>query len=86
MGVIGLISYVGFMATLGWMLWFEARRDDDSQLLRTFRLAAGMVFAQAIIESAASSMFYSPPRVYLFYLVVGVVAALAWRRRLPEPE
>lgn len=86
MGVIGLISYFGFMATLAWMLWFEAKRSEDGLLLRTFRLAAGMVFAQAIIESAASSMFYSPPRVYLFYLVVGVVAALAWRRRLPEPE
>ena len=86
MGVIGLIAYVGFMATLAWMLWFEARRDEDGMLLRTFRLAAGMVFAQAIIESLASSMFYSPPRVYLFYLVVGIVASLAWRRRASAPE
>jgi hypothetical protein len=85
MGVIGLIAYLGFMATLGWMLWFEAGRDDGL-VLRTFRLAAGMVFAQAILESAASSMFYSPPRVYLFYLVVGIVASLAWRRRASATE
>jgi hypothetical protein len=85
MGVIGLIAYLGFMATLGWMLWFEAKRDDGL-VMRTFRLAAGMVFAQAILESAASSMFYSPPRVYLFYLVVGVVASLAWRRRVSATE
>ena len=25
MGVIGLIAYLGFMATLGWMLWFEVQ-------------------------------------------------------------
>ena len=86
MGVIGLISYLGFMATLGWMLWFEAGHREDGVALRTFRLAAGMVFAQAIIESLASSMFYSPPRVYLFYLVVGIVASLAWRRRNAEAE
>jgi len=85
MGIIGLIGYVGFMATLGWMLWFEVRRDDGI-VLRTFRLAAGMVFAQAILESAASSMFYSPPRVYLVYLVVGVVASLAWHRRMSATE
>ena len=85
MGVIGLIAYIGFMATLGWMLWFESRRDDGL-VLRTFRLAAGMVFAQAILESAASSMFYSPPRVYLVDLVVGIVASLAWQRRASAPE
>ena len=85
MGVIGLIAYLGFMATLGWMLWFEVRREDGL-VLRTFRLAAGMVFAQAILESAASSMFYSPPRVYLVYLVVGIVASVAWRRRASTTE
>ena len=45
-----------------------------------------MVFAQAILESAASSMFYSPPRVYLVYLVVGIVASVAWRRRASTTE
>ena len=85
MGVFGLIAYLGFMATLGWMLWFEVRREDGL-VLRTFRLAAGMVFAQAILESAASSMFYSPPRVYLVYLVVGIVASVAWRRRASTTE
>ena len=84
-GVIGLLAYLGFIATLGIILWREAGRDDGP-LLRVLRFAAGMVFAQAILESMASSMFHSPPRVYLFYLVVGAVAALAWRRRSPEPE
>jgi MYXO-CTERM domain-containing protein len=45
-----------------------------------------MAFAQAIMESVASSMFHSPPRAYLFFLVVGLVASLAWRRRLGERE
>lgn len=85
MGIIGLIAYIGFFASLGYMLWREALQRDDP-VLHTFRLAAGMIFAQAILESVASSMFYSPPRVYLFYVVVGIVASLAWRRRALATE
>lgn len=85
MGIIGLVAYIGFFASLGYMLWREALERDDP-VLHTFRLAAGMIFAQAILESVASSMFYSPPRVYLFYVVVGIVASLAWRRRALATE
>lgn len=84
-GVIGLFAYLAFIATLGIILWREAARDDG-RLLLLLRYGAGMVFAQVLVESLASSMFHSPPRVYLAYLVVGAVAALAWRRRSPEPE
>jgi len=84
-GIVGLIGYMVFLATLGITLWREAGRDDGP-LLRLLRFGAGMIFAQAIIESLASAMFHSPPRVYLFYLVVGAVAAVAWRRRSPDPE
>jgi hypothetical protein len=85
LGVFGLLLYIGFMATLGLMLWREAGRFDGP-LLQIFRLGTGMVFAQAIIESFASSMFHSPPRVYLLYLALGVVASIAWRReRSSEP-
>jgi hypothetical protein len=84
-GVIGLLAYLGFMGSLAWMLWHEAGRDDGL-LLRVVRFGAGMIFAQAMVESLASSMFHSPPRVYLFYLAVGAVAALAWRRKSTAPE
>jgi hypothetical protein len=84
-GAIGLAAYVAFLVTIAWMLWKEAGRADGVTL-RVLRLGAGMAFAQAIMESVASSMFHSPPRAYLFFLVVGVVASLAWRRRLGERE
>jgi hypothetical protein len=84
-GPIGVLGYVGYLASLGFVVWREAGRADGP-LLRVLRFGAGMIFAQAIIESLASSMFHSPPRVYLFYLVVGAVAAIAWRRRAAEPE
>ena len=54
-----------------------------------------MVFAQAVVESAANAMFHSPPRVYLLFLVVGAVLSIAWRTRAsdwaadpdpPEPQ
>ena len=81
LGVIGLIGYVAFLAALGWILWREFLRDDGTEA-RILRLAAGMVLAQALIESAASSMFNSPSRVYLVMLLFGAVASIAWRRRL----
>lgn len=84
-GAVGLVAYVVFIATLGWVLWREAARDDGP-LYRILRLGAGMVFAQAMVESLASSMFHSPPRVYLLYLTVGIVLSIAWRREhQPEP-
>jgi hypothetical protein len=81
MGVVALVAYAGFLLTLGYRLWREAARDDGP-LLATLRLGAGMVFAQALVESLASSMYHSPPRVDLLYLVVGAVLSIAWRRRL----
>jgi hypothetical protein len=78
-GVVGLLGYAAFLAALGWMLWREVARDDGQEL-RILRLAAGMVFAQALVESLASSMFNSPSRVYLMILVIGIVASIAWRR------
>jgi hypothetical protein len=81
--VIGALAYAGFLASLAWMLWREARRAD-SETMRILRLGAGMVFGQAIVESLANAMFHSPPRVYLTYLAVGVVMSLAWRARAAE--
>jgi hypothetical protein len=79
-GAFGLAAYLAFIASLAYILWREARRVDE-EMYRLLRLGAGMVFAQALIESLASSMFHSPPRVYLLYLAVGVVLSLAWRRK-----
>ena len=83
-GVLGLAAYLAFLGTIALALWREARRASG-HMLRILRLGAGMVFAQAIVESLASSMFHSPPRVYLLYLALGVVLSLAWRSRTDEP-
>ena len=34
----------------------------------------------ALVESAASSMFHSPSRMYLVVLLIGIVASIAWRQ------
>jgi hypothetical protein len=83
-GIAGLVAYLAFLGSLGYRLFREAGRDDGP-LLRVFRLGAGMVFAQAIVESIASSMYHSPPRVYLLYLTVGAVLSVAWRRNERQP-
>jgi len=82
LGVFGLLAYATFAASIALVLWREAARQEGP-LTRVLRLGAGMVFAQAIVESLASSMFHSPPRVYLLYLAVGIVLSLAWRREEP---
>jgi len=81
-GVIGLAAYIAFLATLAYRLWRESGRPDGGTL-RVLRLGAGMVFAQALVESAANAMFHSPPRVYLLFLVVGAVMSMAWRSPAP---
>ena len=79
-GIIGLAAYVAFLATILYQLWRESGRPDGGAL-RILRLAAGMVFAQALVESAANAMFHSPPRVYLLFLVIGAVLSIGWRTR-----
>lgn len=80
LGAIGFIAYAGFMGSLAWMLWRLGRDTDASVTVRVFRLGTGMILVQAFVESLASPMFHSPPRAYLVFLVVGLVAA-AWRPR-----
>jgi hypothetical protein len=80
MGIGGLLGYVVLIGSMGLLLWREAARDDGP-LLAVLRFGTGMIFAQTIIESFASSMFHSPPRVYLVFLAIGAVASIAWHRR-----
>jgi hypothetical protein len=77
-GVIGFAAYVAFLGTIGYRLWSESGRLEGGYL-RVLRLGAGMVFVQALVESAANAMFHSPPRVYLLFLVVGAVMSIGWR-------
>jgi hypothetical protein len=83
LGVLGVAAYAAFLASLGWLLW-KAYTGAGEQLTRVFFLGTGMIFVQTLVESLASPMFHSPPRIYLVYLAVGTVAAIHWRRREPD--
>jgi hypothetical protein len=82
-GAVGVVGYAIFLGAIALFLWREMGRKDGP-FLRILRLGTGMVFVQALVESLASSMYHSPPRVYLVYLAVGVVISIAWRRRVDE--
>ena len=84
LGIFGLLAYVGFVGSVVFTLWREAGRAV-TPFQRALCLGAGMVFAQALVESLASAMFNSPPRMYLLYLPVGIVASMAWRARAGAP-
>lgn len=76
-GAFGLLAYLGFTAVLGVSLWRAVPRLASDPFAQAFAVAALMVFAQALVETLASSMFQSPSRIYLLFGAVGVALALA---------
>lgn len=74
-GVIGLVAYVVFLGALGVALW-RATRRVTSPYLHAFCLGAWMVFLHSLVESLASSMYESPPRIYLAFGAMGIALAL----------
>jgi hypothetical protein len=75
-GLFGLLAYLLFVALVGRDAWRAARAFRDRPLLLFFTLGALMVFANGLIETLASSMFHSPPRIYLLFGAVGISLAL----------
>jgi hypothetical protein len=84
-GVFALGAYVVFVAALAVSLW-RATLQLTTPYLYAFALATWMVFLHALIETLASSMFHSPPRIYLLFGCVGVVIALARSARAQTDE
>ena len=83
-GVIGLAALLVFCAALAVELWRATRRVVDDPLVAAFVIGAWMVFVQALVETLASSMFESPPRVYLLFGAVGMALSLARASRRVE--
>ena len=75
-GALGVAAYVVFLASIAIAIWKVSRVDWLTPWLRAFCLGAGMVMVQTLVESLASSMFNSPPRVYLAMGTFGAVLAL----------
>jgi hypothetical protein len=84
-GVFGLLAYGVFLAWLGLALWRATRAVDDPYL-RAFCLGAWMVFLHTLVESLASSMYESPPRIYLAFGAIGVALVLARTVAAPPAE
>ena len=75
-GVFGLIGYVVFILALGWALW-RATRVLVNPFSHAFALGALMAFIHLAVESFASSMYESPPRIYMAFGAVAIALALA---------
>lgn len=75
-GVFGLLAYGLFLGALGWSVW-KATRRVVAPYLHAFCLGAWMVFVHALVESLASSMYESPPRIYLAFGAIGIALALS---------
>jgi hypothetical protein len=83
-GVIGLAALLVFCAVLAIQLWRATRRAYSQPLVVAFVLGAWMVFVQALVETLASSLFESPPRIYLLFGAVGIALALARSEAGPD--
>ena len=75
-GVLGVVAYVIFLVALGWSVW-RSTRLVVAPYLHAFCLGAWMVFLHALVESLASSMYESPPRIYLAFGAIGIALALS---------
>ena len=76
-GVIGFAALIGFCIAVGLGLWRATRAAFDEPIVSAFVLGAWMVFVQAIVDTLASSLFESQPRVYLLFGVMGAALSLA---------
>jgi hypothetical protein len=79
-GIIGLLALLLFTLVLTVQLWRTTRFQSSDLVVRAFLLGAWMVFVQALVESLASSMFDSPPRIYLLFGAVGIALSLVRQR------
>ena len=84
-GVFGLVAYLLYVGALGLGLWRAARTLTD-RFSHAFALGALMAFVHAAVESLASSMYESSPRIYLAFGAVAVALALARAARAREAQ
>lgn len=75
-GVFGVVGYVVFLIALGWSLW-RATKFLTNPFSHAFALGSLMAFIHLAVESLASSMYESPPRIYLAFGAVAITLALA---------
>jgi len=76
-GVIGLLALLVFTAVLTLQVWRATRALTLDGVARAFLLGTWMVFVAGLVETLASSMFDSPPRIYLLFGAVGVALSVA---------
>ena len=76
-GVIGLVALIVFTLVLSVQVWRAARFAHHDALIRAFLLGTWMVWLEALAETLASSMFDSPPRIYLLFGAVAVALSIA---------
>ncbi|MEA2677045.1 MAG: hypothetical protein QOJ81_1186 [Chloroflexota bacterium] len=75
-GVLALIAYLIYIGALGLNVWRATRTLSDA-FSHAFALGALMTFVHALVESLASSMYESSPRIYLLFGAFAIALALA---------
>jgi hypothetical protein len=87
-GVIGLLAYIVFLATIARRLWRLVRRRDLPVEVAAVVLGTTMMFGETLVETVASAIFNSPSQMYLVMLLVaGTLSLVAViDRTTPAPD
>jgi len=85
-GVIGLAALIVFTLVLTVEVWRAARAEHSDALTKAFLLGTWMVLVQALVETLASSLFDSPPRIYLLFGAVAVALSIARQKAPRKPQ
>lgn len=75
-GVFALAAYLAYIGALGVAVWRATRNLSDA-FSHAFALGVLTAFVHAAVESLASSMYESSPRIYLLFGVFAIALALA---------
>jgi hypothetical protein len=84
-GIVGLVALIVFTLVVTRQVWRAARAPTTDGMTRAFLLGTWMIFVQALVETLASSLFDSPPRIYLLFGAVAVALSLS-RRLTASPD
>ncbi len=79
-GVFALLAYLVYIAALSLSVWRATRTLGDA-FSHAFALGALTAFVHAAVESLASSMYESSPRIYLLFGAFAIALALARANR-----
>ncbi|MBI4322953.1 MAG: O-antigen ligase family protein [Candidatus Omnitrophica bacterium] len=85
-GVIGLVTFVGFLAAMVWSWWRVLRRFEFEAPERRFILALGAGMVGFLFQAAFDTNLYSLRQATLFWTLAGMATGLSLKALSERPS